>query len=187
VADERDEWSDRIRREVERWRGAPRPARVPEPGPGQESVWDYPRPPRVEPVAASVRVELAGVTIAETREALRVCETASPPTYYLPPADVRRELLEPASGTSHCEWKGAARYFSVRVGDRLASRAAWCYPRPFPEYAALADHLAFFAGRVDACFVGDERVTPQPGGFYGGWITRNLVGPFKGEPGSEGW
>jgi uncharacterized protein (DUF427 family) len=186
MTDERD---GATRREVLRWRRAARgrPARVPAPGPGQESVWDYPRPPRIERVAKRVRVEFAGVTLAETTQALRVCETASPPTYYLPPECVRRDLLEPAPGTSLCEWKGTARYFSVRIGEHLAPRAAWCYPRPFAEYRALTDYLSFFPGRVDACFVADERVTPQPGDFYGGWVTKNLTGPFKGEPGSEGW
>jgi uncharacterized protein (DUF427 family) len=150
-------------------------------------VWDYPRPPRLEAVAKRVRVELAGVTLADTDAALRVCETASPPTYYLPPGCVRRDLLEPATGTSLCEWKGTAHYFSARVGERCVPCVAWCYPRPLPGYEALKDHLAFFPGRVDACLVGDERVTPQPGDYYGGWVTRDLVGPFKGEPGTEGW
>lgn len=157
------------------------------PGPGQESVWDYPRPPRMEPVPRRVRVELAGVTIADTRRAFRVLETSHPPVYYVPPEDVRRDLLLPTARRSFCEWKGGAAYHDVRVGDRHVREAAWTYPDPTGPFAALRDHLAFYAGKMDACYVDDERVTPQPGGFYGGWITRDLVGPFKGGPGSQGW
>lgn len=178
-------------RDAERrfWRGVARerPARAETPGPGQESVWDYPRPPRVEPDGRLVRVEFAGVAVAETRRALRVLETASPPTFYLPAADVRTDLLEPEARETFCEWKGVALYWTLRVGGRSAPSAAWSYPEPDPAYAALRDHLAFFAGRVDACSVDGERVRPQPGGFYGGWITREIVGPFKGEPGTERW
>ena len=114
-------------------------------------------------------------------------ETSHPPVYYLPPDAFEAGVLEPALGSSFCEWKGDARYWNVRVGDRLAARAAWSYPEPAPPYAALRDHLAVYAGAMDECFVGEEAVTPQPGGFYGGWITRNLKGPFKGVPGSMGW
>src|SRR5689334_9434904 len=138
-----------------------RPTHVPTPGPGQESVWDYPRPPRLEPVTSRVRIVLAGVTIVDTTRALRVCETASPPTYYVPPADVEPGVLEPATGQSLCEWKGVARYWTARAGHRVALRAAWSYPSPRPDFAALRDHLAFYPGRVDACFVGDEAVQPQ--------------------------
>jgi uncharacterized protein (DUF427 family) len=116
-----------------------------------------------------------------------VLETAGPPTYYLPQADVDAACLESASGESHCEWKGGAVYWDAVVGARRSPRAAWSYPDPYEEYAQLRDALAFFAGRLDACFVGGERVTPQPGGFYGGWISPRVVGPFKGDPGSEGW
>jgi len=177
------------RRRMERWRRAPRerPARPEPAGAGRESVWEYPRPPRLEAVERPVRVELGGVTVATSTRALRVCETASPPTYYVPLADVAPDALEPVPGTTLCEWKGAARYFAVRAGGRVADRAAWCYPDPLPPFEALHDHVAFFPGRVDACFLGDERVTPQPGGYYGGWVTRDLAGPFKGEPGTEGW
>ncbi|MGH0028262.1 MAG: DUF427 domain-containing protein [Myxococcota bacterium] len=176
-------------RHVRRWKQSSpgRPAGAPVPGPGQESVWDYPRPPRVEPVAKRLRVELAGHVLADTREAVRVLETAGAPVFYLPPADVDTAKLEPAPGGSLCEWKGRARYWSARVGDRFVREAAWSYPDPYPEYAVLKDRLAFYAGRVDACWVGDERATPQPGGFYGGWVTRDILGPIKGEPGSEGW
>ena len=157
------------------------------PGPGQESVWDYPRPPRVEPVARRVRVELAGLVIADTTRALRVCETAGPPCYYLPQGDIRMDLLRPSSRSSYCEWKGTATYWTARAGPRVVEDAAWSYPEPSPGFEAIRDHLAFYAGRVDAAFLGEDRVTPQPGAFYGGWITPEIVGPFKGEPGSDGW
>jgi uncharacterized protein (DUF427 family) len=175
--------------ERERWRNVPRirPAVVVTPGPGQQSVWDYPRPPRLEAVPLPVRVEYGGQVIARTERALRVCETASPPGYYIPPADVDPECLRPSTRTSYCEWKGVARYWTIRVGDRIAKDAAWSYPEPYSEFEALRDYLAFYPGRLDGCFVGDERVEPQPGFYYGGWITRDLVGPFKGVPGSAGW
>jgi uncharacterized protein (DUF427 family) len=157
------------------------------PGPGQTSVWDFPRPPRVEPVALRVRIALGGQLVADTLRAVRVCETASPPTYYLPIDDLAPDTLVSAPGTSWCEWKGRAVYWSVRGGGREAPRAAWSYPEPLPAFAALRGHVAFYAGPMDACWVGDERVTPQPGGFYGGWVTADLVGPFKGEPGTGHW
>lgn len=176
---------------LQRWRHAPRerPARVPRPGPGQESVWDYPRPPRLEPLAAGtrVRVELLGRCLADTTSALRVLETAGAPTVYVPPADVARELLEPSSSTSLCEWKGRARYWSARIEGRVVPDVAWSYPAPFEAYAALADHFAFYPARVDVCTLDGERVSPQPGDFYGGWVTSRILGPFKGEPGTEGW
>ncbi|MEM6798384.1 MAG: DUF427 domain-containing protein [Planctomycetota bacterium] len=158
-----------------------------EPGPGQESVWDYPRPPALETVAEVLRVEFAGQTVIETRGAYRVLETSHPPNYYLPPGDLVAGLLVPASGGSWCEWKGRAIYFDVRAGGQVAGKAAWSYPEPTPRFAAIAGYVAFYPGLMDACFVGDERVTPQAGGFYGGWITSNLVGPFKGAPGTMGW
>ena len=164
----------------------PGPSRI-VPAPGQESVWDYPRPPRVEAVTKRIRIELAGVVIVDTERALRVLETANPPTYYLPQLDVRMDLLEPSTHRSVCEWKGQARYWSVRLGERVVTDAAWSYPEPTPAFAAIRDHLAFYAGKMDACYVGDARVTPQPGGFYGGWITPDVVGPFKGEPGTLHW
>jgi uncharacterized protein (DUF427 family) len=164
-----------------------RPERPTPPGPGQESVWDYPRPPRLERARRVVRVEHGGEVVAHSTRALRVCETASPPVYYVPLADVRRDLLEASSHRSFCEWKGAAHYWSLRVGDRFAPDAAWGYPEPDPAFAALRDHVAFYPGRVDGCWLDDERVRPQAGGFYGGWVTDEIVGPFKGEPGTEGW
>jgi uncharacterized protein (DUF427 family) len=157
------------------------------PGPGQESVWDYPRPPRVEPVAARIRVVVGGVTIGDTVRALRVLETAGAPVYYLPREDVRMDLLDPSPTVTQCEWKGAASYFSTAAGSRRIQDVAWSYERPNAGYEAIAGHLAFYAARVDEAWVGDERATPQPGGFYGGWMTGAIVGPVKGEPGSWGW
>lgn len=162
------------------------PQRI-QPGPGQESVWDYPRPPRLEPTTRHIVVRFAGVTIAESRYAWRVLETSHPPVYYIPPDDVRRDFLVQSSRSSFCEWKGRARYFTVQVGDREARDAAWSYPDPTPLFASIHDHVAFYADLMDVCTVNGESVTPQPGGFYGGWITPDLVGPFKGEPGTMGW
>ena len=150
-------------------------------------MWDYPRPPAVEPVAGLVRVVLAGATIAESARALRVLETSHPPNYYLPPADVDAAHLRSSSRQSFCEFKGMARYWNVCAGDREEADAAWSYPHPAGGYERLADHVAFYAAVMDECWVGDERAAPQPGGFYGGWITSREVGPFKGIPGSMGW
>lgn len=158
------------------------------PGPDQESVWDYPRPPRVEPAQAPIRVVFNDVTVAATDRALRVLETSHPPTYYIPRSDVQMEhLYAEKNRTTICEWKGRAAYFTVEVNGRRAEYAAWHYPEPASSYAALKDHIAFYAGKMDACFVDDEQVRPQPGDFYGGWITSDLAGPFKGSPGSIGW
>ena len=157
-----------------------------EPGPGQESVWDYPRPPRVEATPARVRVELGGRVIVDTVDAVRVLETSHPPVYYVPRSSVTAELL-PAPGASMCEFKGAARYLSLRAGDRLADSAAWYYPTPSPGYEALADRIAIYPGRMDRCEVAGETVEPQQGDFYGGWITSAVVGPFKGAPDTWGW
>ena len=157
------------------------------PGPGQESVWDYPRPPRIEESAEHVVVELGGVTVADTRRALRVLETSHPPTYYLPRDDFADGTLEPAAGSSYCEFKGAARYLTVVGGDRRAERAAWCYPEPSPGMERLAGHVAVYPGAMDRCTVDGEVVRPQEGGFYGGWVTSRVVGPFKGAPGTSGW
>ena len=152
-----------------------------------EDVWRYPRPPALLNVGKPVRIQFAGRVIAETSDAYRVLETSHPPVYYLPREAFTGCELKPASGRSFCEWKGAAQYWTIRVGDATAERVAWSYPEPVAAYAAIRDHLAVYAGPMDACFVGDERVTPQPGGFYGGWITSDLKGPFKGVPGSSGW
>ena len=161
---------------------------VPDPaGPGQESVWNFPRPSIAQPLTAHVRIVLGGKTIAETRQAIRTIETSHPPTYYIPPSDIAPLMLRPAAGSSFCEWKGTARYFDVIGGDLVRPGAAWSYPYPTAPFAALADYVAFYAAPMDACFVDDERVKPQPGEFYGGWITSHVAGPFKGVPGSRGW
>jgi uncharacterized protein (DUF427 family) len=152
-----------------------------------ESVWDYPRPPRVEPSTRKVRVVFNGVTIADTTRALRVLETSHPPVYYIPPEDVRTEHVRPSRRRTFCEFKGEARYYDVMVGGRVARDAAWFYPRPVAPYEKLRDHVAFYPSRVDACYVDDEQVQPQPGDFYGGWITGDVTGPFKGGPGTSGW
>jgi len=157
------------------------------PASGQESVWDYPRPPRLERTAERLRVTFGGETIADSVSGFRVLETSHPPVYYIPQADIRMDLIRPASGQSWCEFKGQARYWSIEAGDRRADSAAWSYPSPTPAFAAIADHLAFYASRVDDCYVGDERVQPQAGDFYGGWITSKIVGPFKGGAGTLGW
>jgi uncharacterized protein (DUF427 family) len=154
----------------------------------KESVWDYPRPPRVEPVASHVRVEHAGEIVAESDRALRVLETASPPTIYIPAEDVRTDLLrEVQAKHTHCEWKGRATYFDLELGGESSPAAAWHYPEPRDAYAELRGHVAFYAGRVEAAYIGDERVRPQGGSFYGGWVTDEIEGPFKGDPGTEGW
>jgi uncharacterized protein (DUF427 family) len=157
------------------------------PGPGQESVWDYPRPPRLEPTAHHIRIIFNGVEIASTRRAFRVLETSHPPGYYIPPADVQMHYLLRTARSSFCEWKGRAAYYTLTVGDRSAEDVAWFYPQPTPPFAAIAGYVSFYAGPMDACYVDDERVTPQRGEFYGGWITSGIVGPFKGGPGSWGW
>ncbi len=151
-----------------------------------ENVQKYPRPPAVEPVPHTLRLMLGGEAVAETTSALRVLETHHAPTYYVPLQHVLATLI-PARGTSFCEWKGNAIYFDVQGGGRRAARAAWSYPSPTAAFQALAGHVAFYPGAMDACFVGDERVIPQPGDFYGGWVTANLQGRIKGAPGSEGW
>jgi uncharacterized protein (DUF427 family) len=139
-----------------------------------ESVHDYPRPPRVERSTRRVRIEFNGAVVAESDRALRVLETSSPPTIYLPPEDVREELLRPAPGKTVCEFKGTASYHHIEVGDRVAESAAWRYRRPKDGYEQLRDHIAFYAGRVDAAYLDDEQVTPQPSDFYGGWITSDI-------------
>jgi len=157
------------------------------PGPGQESVWDYPRPPRLEESPKHIRVVVAGATIADTHRAKRVLETSHPPVYYLPPEDVRMDLLVAGAKRSWCEWKGEARYFDVQVDGQTINNAAWAYPSPVPAFASIRNYLAFYPHLMDACFVNDEQVDAQAGGFYGGWITSEIVGPFKGLPGTAGW
>ena len=164
----------------------PRPPRI-EPGPGQESVWDYPRPPRLEAVPERLRVVIDGVTVADTTHGHRVLETAGAPVYYFPAGEVRMDLLDPSERTTTCEWKGDAVYHHYAGAGHPRANIAWSYPDPNPGYEAIRDHLAFYASRVDEAWVGHEEATPQPGGFYGGWVTSRIVGPIKGEPGSFGW
>lgn len=157
------------------------------PGPGQESVWDYPRPPRLEPTSRHVRIVHGEVIIADTNRALRVLETSHPPVYYLPPADLRMDLLRRAAGSSFCEFKGTAHYYDLAVEGHTVLRVAWAYADPTGRFADLQNYLAFYPSKVDACYVNDERVQAQPGDFYGGWITADVVGPFKGGAGTWGW
>jgi uncharacterized protein (DUF427 family) len=168
------------------WRGQARPPFAIAPEPGQSSVWDYPRPPRLALETREVVVRWGGLEVARTRQAVRVLETAHPPSFYLPWDDVARQLLQPAPGGSFCEWKGPARYWTLVDGDRRLPAAAWSYPQPLAGAEALATRVAFYPAALE-CSVGGALVQPQPGGFYGGWITPELVGPFKGEPGSEAW
>ena len=154
---------------------------------GQESVWDYPRPPRLEPVSQHVRVVFGGVVIVDSRNAKRVLETSHPPSYYIPPEDTDMTRLVKTQQRSVCEFKGAATYWTLQVRDKVAENAAWSYPNPAKEFEAICDHLAFYPSRMDACFLGDERVQAQAGDFYGGWIASDIVGPFKGGAGTRGW
>ena len=153
----------------------------------RESVWDYPRPPAVEPVSSRIRVYFAGLPIADTTGAVRVLETSHPPTYYIPKRDVETDFLEEHSKVTFCEWKGRARYYTVKKGSKEAPAAAWEYPEPNPGYRGLRGMLSFYAGAMERCYVGEELVDPQLGTFYGGWITSTIDGPFKGGPGTSGW
>ena len=157
-------------------------------GPGQESVWDYPRPPVVRPCAARVRVVHGGVTVVDTTAARKVCETSQLPAYYLPRADIAIGVLHASGRRSLCEWKGVATYWTLAVpGTAPVSDVAWSYEGPTAPFASIAGHVTFYAARVDECWVGDERVRPNPGDFYGAWWTPAVVGPFKGGPGSSWW
>ena len=157
------------------------------PAAGQESAWDYPRPPRVEPTDELVEVVLGGEVVASTRSALRVLETSHPPVYYLPATAFAAGVLQPAEGSTFCEFKGRAAYFDLVSGDVVAARAGWTYPEPAVGFESLHAYVAVMPGAVDECRVNDEVVVPQEGGFYGGWITSRVVGPFKGGPGTWGW
>jgi uncharacterized protein (DUF427 family) len=161
-------------------------SRIP-PGPGQESVWDYPRPPRLEDTTKHLQIIFNGVTLADTHRAKRVLETSHPPVYYIPPDDIQRQYLVLADQRSYCEWKGQAAYYAIAIGDKKALNAAWFYPQPTPAFAAIRDYVAFYPQFMDSCFVDGENVQSQPGNFYGGWVTSDIVGPFKGEPGTWGW
>jgi uncharacterized protein (DUF427 family) len=173
----RDQW---------RWRGNARPPFAATPGPGQTSVWDFPRPPCLAPDTREVIIRWGTTEVARTNRAIRVLETAHPPGFYIPWEDVQRSLLRPAPGASFCEWKGPASYWSLVEDDRTLHAVAWSYPRPLAAAEPLADCVAFYPHQLD-CRVGGEIVVPQPGGFYGGWITPELVGPFKGERGTSEW
>jgi uncharacterized protein (DUF427 family) len=169
-----------------RWRGAGRPPFAVVPKPGQESVWDFPRPPRLVPDHREIVVRWGRVEVARTRRAIRVLETAHPPSFYLPWEDVARHLFHASPGSSFCEWKGPARYWSLIDSDRRLASVGWSYPQPLAGAESLADCVALYPADLQ-CEVGGAAVKPQPGGFYGGWITPELVGPFKGERGSDGW
>lgn len=154
---------------------------------GQESVWDYPRPPRVEATNKHIRVVFNGETIAETTRAIRVLETSHPPAYYIPQADIRMGFLTSTNRSTFCEFKGAASYWTVKLNGRISENFAWSYAKPNSGYEAIKNHLAIYPSRVDTCYVNDELVQAQEGDFYGGWITRDIVGPFKGGAGTWGW
>ncbi len=162
------------------------PTRI-EPGPGQESAWDYPRPPAAVEVDRKVVVRFAGRIVATTNRPVKVMETSHPPVYYIPLAEVDGQVLRPTSHHTVCEYKGTASYFDVVVGDQQAKNAAWYYPHPNADYEVLKDCVAFYPQAMEQCTVDGEVVTAQPGHFYGGWITSEVVGPFKGSPGTMGW
>lgn len=177
IADARAQWT---------WTGRERPPFAVTPGAGQTSVWDFPRPPRLQADTREVVIRWGSTAVARTQRAIRVLETAHPPSFYIPWDDVARELFEPAAGASFCEWKGPARYWTLVDGARRLPAVAWSYPHPMAGAEALADCVAFYPQDLD-CRVGGALAVTQPGGFYGGWITPELVGPFKGAPGSAGW
>lgn len=164
----------------------PRPKPIP-PGPGQESVWDYPRPPRIEDTTKPIQIIFNGETIADTRRAKRALETSHPPNYYIPVEDVKMEYLTKSDRSTYCEWRGRASYYTLTVGDRQAKNVAWYYNEIYPAYSELLGYIGFYPQPMDACYVDGEKVQPQAGDFYAGWITKDIVGPFKGEPGTRGW
>lgn len=164
----------------------PRPPPDPT-SPGQESVWSYPRPAIAEPCDRRLTILHRGVTLADTRRAVRTLETSHPPSYYFPPDDVDFACLTRSSGSSFCEWKGAASYYDVTIADEVFGDVAWSYGRPTAGFAALRGYVAFYAAPFETCLIDGEPVTPQPGGFYGGWISSHVAGPFKGVLGSRFW
>jgi len=167
------------------YHGQSRPPFAHQPGPGQESVWDYPRPPSIEPDSRLVEVKSAGVVIASSTSTVRVLETASQPTFYLPPDAVDWTRLLRAKGSSLCEWKGRATYWALLSSPELGA-VGWSYEAPTSTFERIRSYVSFYPAKVE-CYVSGERVLPQLGGFYGGWITSEVVGPFKGEPGTAGW
>lgn len=164
----------------------PRPESIPL-GPDQESVWDYPRPPRLEAVTKHIEIIFNNELIADTCRSKRVLETSHPPNYYIFLDDIKTEYLMPSPRSTYCEWKGQANYYTLQVGDRQAKDVAWYYPEISPAYADLKGYVGFYPGPMDACYVDGEKVQPQAGSFYAGWITADIVGPFKGGPDSWGW
>lgn len=169
-----------------KYTGEHRPPFAVKPEKGQESVWDYPRPPRLAPDSRTVTIKANGTIIAKTTRSIRVLETASPPTFYIPPEDLSEDFLVKAPGSSFCEWKGQATYWNVITDGHNSEKAAWSYNNPSDRFEAIDGYYSFYPGKVD-CFVDGENVEPQPGGFYGGWVTSEIVGPMKGEPGTGGW
>jgi len=156
-------------------------------GPKKESVWDHPRPPRIEKTPKLLKVVFDGLTLAETKQAFRVLETSHPPVYYFPPQDVQQSYLVRSSHQSNCEFKGSATYYNVTIGGRVATNACWSYHDPLSGYSPIKDHIAFYPGSFDACYADGEIVQAQPGDYYGGWITSEIEGPFKGGRGTRGW
>lgn len=179
------EWAQQAR-DAWQWRGSTRPSFAVVPGPGQVSVWDFPRPPKLAFDSREVVVQWGDVEVARTSRAVLVLETSHPPTFYLPWSDVARHLFQAAPGGSVCEWKGPAKYWTLTKGSHSLPKVAWSYPEPMAGAEPISDCVAFYADSLQ-CTVGGEAVRPQPGGFYGGWITPELVGPFKGVAGSSGW
>ena len=169
-----------------RYRGQERPAFAALPESGQESVWDYPRPPAIARDQRRIRVLFGDLVVAESTRSIRVLETASAPGFYIPLEDVRMDLLRKSSGDSYCEWKGWATYYDLVVTPDFVSRVGWTYLKPLPGFSTIVGCMAFYPAIVE-CYVDEERVRPQPGGFYGGWVTSEIVGPFKGAPGTSGW
>jgi uncharacterized protein (DUF427 family) len=163
-----------------------RPNAIP-PKPGQESVWDYPRPARLEDSNKSIRIICNGTVLAETTKAKRVLETSHPPVYYLPSEDIKLEYLIETPKKTWCEWKGKCQYYDISIGEKYINNAAWRYIEPTPDFVTIQEYYAFYPSLMDACYVNDELVMSQPGDFYGGWITADIVGPFKGSPGTMGW
>ncbi len=168
------------------YHGLKRPPFADKPGPGQESVWDYPRPPALVVDERRIEVCSGELVIADSRHNYRILETASPPTFYISPSNVCTQLLELRPGMSVCEWKGVAQYWALRNPHGSPQSIGWSYRRPNPPFAAIAGYFSFYPALVE-CFVDGERVRPQPGEFYGGWVTSEIVGPFKGNPGSQHW
>ena len=163
------------------------PQRI-EPQPGQESVWDYPRPPRLERSSKQIKIVVNNIAIADSKNAYRVLETSHPPVYYIPPSNLKSEYLKPSTQhRSFCEWKGFASYYDLIVEERVISNAGWYYPQPNEDFAPIKNYVAFYPSKMDACYVDGELVQAQAGDFYGGWITKDIVGPFKGGVGSWGW